>query len=96
MEQNTTSNIRDRNTTSAIKEKNLTRQLKKNTKSISNKIGFLYKIVFYNRIKYTISKEKGRLVKIHKKKLEKLHSERRYISKPKYRILKKIINNFSS
>ena len=43
-----------------------------------------------------VSKEKCRWEKIHIKKLDKLHSERRYISKPKYRIVKKIINNVFS
>ena len=47
------------------------------------------------RIKNTVLKEKCRWDKIHNKKLDKLHSERRYISKPKYRIVKNIINNFS-
>ena len=41
-------------------------------------------------------KEKCRWDKIHNKKPDKLHSERRYISKPKNRIVKNIINNFSS
>ena len=43
-----------------------------------------------------MAKEKCKWEKIHKKKLDKLHSERRYLSKPKYRIVKNIINNFSS
>ena len=34
--------------------------------------------------------------KIHNKKLDKVHSEKRYISKPKYHIAKNIINNISS
>ena len=67
-------------------KKKLTRQLKENTNN-SNKIGFIYKIVLYNRIKNTFSKEKCRWHKNHNKKLDKLHSERRCISKPKYRIV---------
>ena len=43
-----------------------------------------------------VAKEKCNWEKIHNKKLDKLHSERRYISKPKYTIVKNIINNFSS
>ena len=60
------------------------------------KIGFICKIVLYSKIKNMVSKEKCRWDKIHIKKLDKLHSERRYISNPKYRIVKKIINNVSS
>ena len=51
------------------------------------------------RTKYKVAKvakEKCNWEKIHNKKLDKLHSERRYISKPKYTIVKNIINNFSS
>ena len=43
-----------------------------------------------------MAKEKCKWAKVHNKKLDKLHSERRYISKPKYSIVKNIINNFSS
>ena len=51
------------------------------------------------RTKYKVAKvakEKCNWEKIHNKKLDKLHSERRYISKPKYTIVKNTINNFSS
>ena len=43
-----------------------------------------------------MAKKKCKWEKIHNKKLDKLHSERRHISKPKYRIVKNITNNFSS
>ena len=74
----------------------MTRQLKESTNHINNKIGFICKIVLYSRIKNIVLKEKCRWDKIHNKKPDKLHSERRYISKPKNRIVKNIINNFSS
>ena len=79
-----------------VRRKKLTRQLKKNNNHINHKIGFICKIVLYSRIKNIVSKEKCRWEKIHNKKLDKLHSERRYTSKLKYRIVKNIINNFSS
>ena len=41
-------------------------------------------------------KKKCRWDKIDSKKLDKLHSEKRYISKPKYGIARNIIINFSS
>ena len=41
------------------------------------------------------AKKKWRWDKIHHKKLDKPHSERRFISKPKYGIAKNIINKFS-
>ena len=62
---------------------------------VNNEIGFICKIFLYSRTENIVSKEKCRWDKIHNKKLDKLHSERRYISKPKYRIVKNIINNFS-
>ena len=79
-----------------VKKKKLTRLSKENTNYINHKIGFICKIVLSSRIKNIVSKEKCRWDKIHNKKLDKLHSERRYISKPKYRIVKNITNNFSS
>ena len=48
------------------------------------------------RIKNTVLKEKCRWDKIQNNKLDKLHSETRYTSKPRYRIIKNIINNCSS
>ena len=78
-----------------VKKKKLTWQLKGSFNHINNKIGFICKIVLYNRIKNIVSKEKCTGDKIHNKKRDKLHSERRYISKPKYCIIKNIINNFS-
>ena len=67
-----------------VKKKKLTRHLKKNTNHINNEIGFICKIVLYSRIKNMVAKEKRKWEKIHNKKLDKLHSEKRCISKPKY------------
>ena len=53
-------------------------------------------IVLYSRIKNIVSKEKCRWNQTHNKKLDKLHSERRYTSKQKSCIVKNIINDFSS
>ena len=64
-----------------VKKNKLTRQLKKNTNHFSNKIGFTCKVVLYSRIENTVPKEKCKWDKIHNKKLDKLHSGRRYISK---------------
>ena len=64
-----------------VKKNKLTRQLKKNTNHFSNKIGFTCKVVLCSRIKNTVPKEKCKWGKIRNKKLDKLHSERRYISK---------------
>ena len=77
-------------------KKTLPRQLKENTYNISNGIGFICKILLYNRIKNTVSEEKCSWDKIHNKKLDKLHFQRRYISKQKYCLLKNIINNLPS
>ena len=79
-----------------VKKNKLTQQLKENTSNISNKIGFIFMIVLYSRIKNTVSKEKCKWNQTHNKKLDKLHSERRYTSKQKYCIVKNIINGFSS
>ena len=79
-----------------VKKKKLTRQMKENTNNISNNTSFICNIVLYNSIKNTVPKEKCRWDKIYNKKLDKLHSERRYISKPKYCIAVNTINNFSS
>ena len=79
-----------------VKKNKLTQQLKENTNNISNKIGFIFMIVLYSRIKNTVSKEKCKWNQTHNKKLDKLHSERRYTSKQKYFIVKNIINGFSS
>ena len=79
-----------------VKKKKLTRKMKENTNNTSNKNSFICKIVLYNSIKNTVPKEKYRWDKIYNKKLDTLHSERIYVSKPKCCIVKNIINNFSS
>ena len=79
-----------------VKKQKLTQQLKENTNNISNKIGFIFMIVLYSRIKNIVSKEKCRWDQTHNKKLDKLRSEGRYTSKQKYCIVKNIINDFSS
>ena len=63
-----------------VKKKKLTRQLKENTNRNNNEIGFICKIVLYSRIKNIVAKVKRNWEKIHNKKLDKLHSEKRYIN----------------
>ena len=79
-----------------IKRKKLVRKLKENITKINNSIGFVCKIVLYNKIKNIISKDKIKWENTHNNRLEKLYSEKRYIEKPKCRAVKNIIHNFSS
>ena len=79
-----------------IKRKKLIRQLKGNITNINNNMEFVCKIVLYSKVKNIISKGKIKWDNTHNNKLEKLYSEKRYIEKPKYRVVKNIVHNFSS
>ena len=77
------------------KKRTLKRQLKENSECLANKIGFLCKIVLYQKIKNAIATLKTRWNKTHEK-IERLKSDYRKYDKPKRCIVKNIIHNFSS
>ena len=78
------------------KKRTLKRQLKENTNCLANKIGFICRLVLYYKIKDVINTQKAEWNKTHIEKFERLKSEQQKYSKPKHRIVKNIIHNFSS
>ena len=77
------------------KKRALKRQLKENSECLANKIGFICKIVLYQKIKSVITNQKTRWSKTHYGKIERLKSDYRKYDKPKRRIVENI-HNFSS
>ena len=71
-------------------------QPKENSERLANKIGFICKIVSYQKIKSVIANQKSRWSKTHYDKTEKLKSVYRKYDKPKRHIVENIIYNFSS
>ena len=71
-------------------------QPKENSERLANKIGFICKIVCYQKIKSVIANQKSRWSKTHYDKTEKLKSVYRKYDKPKRHIVENIIHNFSS
>ena len=63
---------------------------------LANKIGFICKIVLYQKIKNVIATQKTRWNETHYDKIERLKSDYRKYDKPKRRIVENIIHNFSS
>ena len=76
------------------KNKRLLQQVKNNTDSLTNKIGLITKMVLHRKIKLITKKEETKWSDTHKKKLDRLQSEKRQFSKPKRRVTEKIIHNF--
>ena len=76
------------------KEKTLLEQVKNNIDSL--KIGLITKFVLYRNIKLIIKKEETKWSNTHKKKLDRLQSEKHQFNKSKCRVIKSIIHNFSS
>ena len=54
------------------------------------------KLVLYRKIKLIIKKEETKWSNTHKKKLDRLQSEKRQFNKPKRCVIESIIHNFSS
>ena len=61
---------------------------------LANKIGFICKIVLYQKIKNVIATQKTRWNETHYHKIERLKSDYRKYDKPKRRIVENIIHNF--
>ena len=78
------------------KKRTLKRQLKENSECLANKIGFIYKIVLYQKIRNVITDQKTIWSKIHYDKIKRLKSDYRKYDKPKRRIVEIIIHNFTS
>ena len=78
------------------KKRTLKRQLKENSECLPNQIGFICKIVLYQKIKNVIANQKARWSKTHYDKIERLKSDYRKYDKPKRLIVENIIHNFSS
>ena len=78
------------------KKRTLKRQLKENSECLPNQIGFICKIVLYQKIKNVIANQKTRWSKKHYDKIERLKSDYRKCDKPKRRIVENIFHNFSS
>ena len=76
------------------KKKRLLQQVKNNADSL--KIGLITKLVLYRKIKLIIKKEETKWSNTHKKKLDRLQSEKRQFNKPKRCVIESIIHNFSS
>ena len=76
------------------KKKTLLQQVKNTIDSL--KIGLITKLVLYRKIKLIIKKEETEWSNTHKKKLDRLQSEKRQFNKPKRRVIESIIHNFSS
>ena len=76
------------------KKKTLLQQVKNNIATL--KIGLITKLVLYQKIKLIIKKEETKWSNTHKKKLDRLQSEKRQFNKPKRRVIESIIHNFSS
>ena len=58
------------------KKKGLLLQVKNNTDSLTNKITFITKLVLYRKIKLIIMKEETKWSNTHKRKLDRLQSEK--------------------
>ena len=71
-------------------------KLKENSECLANQIGFICKIVLYQKIKNVIANQKTRCSKTHYDKIERLKSDYRKYDKPKRCIVENIIHNFSS
>ena len=54
------------------------------------------KLVLYRKIKLIIKKEETKWSNTHKKKLDRLQSEKRQFNKPERCVIESIIHNFSS
>ena len=78
------------------KKRTLKVQPKENSERLANKIGFICKIVPYQKIKSVIANQKSRWSKTHYDKTKKLKSVYRKYDKPKRHIVENIIHNFSS
>ena len=78
------------------KKRTLKQQLKEKSECLANKIGFICKIVLYQKIKNVIANQKTRWSKTHYDKIEGLKSDYQKYDKPKRRIVENIIPNFSS
>ena len=78
-----------------IKKRSL-QQVKHNTDNLTNKIGFITKLVLYQKIKVIMKKEETTWSNTHKKKLDRLQSEKLQFDKIKLIIIENVIYNFSS
>ena len=78
------------------KKKRSLQQVKHNTDNLTNKIGFITKLVLYQKIKVIIKKEETTWSNTHKKKLDRLQSEKLQFDKIKLIIIENVIYNFSS
>ena len=78
------------------KKRTLRRQLKENSECLANKIGFICKIILYQKIKNATANQKTRWNKTLYEKINRLKSDYRKYDKPKGCIVKNIIHNFSS
>ena len=78
------------------KKRTLKRQLIENSECLANKIGFIYKIVLYQKIRNVITDQETIWRKIHYDKIKRLKSDYRKYDKPKRRIVENIVHNFTS